>query len=270
MKKKQESTAYFKTEDQLKEEAKRRAAEQARMQALKPQPSAKKKKADNFWYHYKWHTVGGILALLLIAFFAKDVIFRTDPDATIILATSRAMPMEATEALQTALEAVAWDYNGDGKVSIAVDAIYMPVDTGEAAETESGEAGIDVGGQSDYASVMKLTTVVAAAMDPIYLLDDDLYAYMLQMAAGSEQDDEGNIVPNAPTEEDAFAIFERLEVAGGDVRIPFAATAMADNAQLAPLAGAGFSLRIQTGDKNTDYQDYCRSLLEALVTAHMG
>lgn len=272
MKNKEENSGYYRTEEELKAEAKQQAAERARIQAAKPTPSQGKKKADNFWYHYKWHTIGGVVALLLVVFFVRDVLFRTDPDATIILATSTPLPTETTDALQQALEAVAGDFNGDGKVSIAVDAIYMPAATEPAVGAQSAQEDIaaNMGGQSDYASVMKLTTVIAAGLDPIYLLDDDLYAHMLQMAAGSEQDAQGNVMYHQPTEEHALTVFERLDAADGQLRIPLAATSLAGDAGLDLVMDTAFSLRVQAGDKNAEYHAYCRALLEALVAAQPG
>lgn len=283
--KKTENTGYYKTEEQLKEEARQRAAQQARIQAAKPPPSPKKKKADNFWYHYKWHTIGGIFALVLIVFFAKDVLFRTNPDATIILATASPLPAETAESLQTALEEVAWDFNGDGKVSIAVDSIYMPTGSMEeppesivSADTASVDTPpsddtpeMNMNAQQDYASVMKLTTVIAAGMDPVYLLDDALYEYMVQMGAGTTVDEQGETTRNTPTEEDIYKIFERLDVAGGQVRIPVAATSLADNPALAPLADMAFSLRLAAAGKvDGDYHSYCQALLETLMVAQAG
>ena len=78
------SAEVFKTEDQLKAEAKARiAAEQAQLDAAAPK-SERQKKRENFWYHYKWHSIGGAFLALLLVFFLRDFL-QPRPDVTLIM-----------------------------------------------------------------------------------------------------------------------------------------------------------------------------------------
>lgn len=265
-KERQPDTSGFKTEDQLKEEAKQRAAEQAKIDALKKPAPPRKKKAENFWYHYKWHTIAGCVALVLVVFFLKDMLFRTDPDATILMTTQQYYSQETIDAIQASLESMATDFNGDGKVSITIDYIYSPAQPTEEelAEMDEMEQMQMSGGQQDYASTMKLTTVVAAGMDPLYIVDEGMYDHFLQMAAG--HDEEGNPQPITEDTESMFATLEGIQGAEKD-RLPLEETILATEPIPGDLTGLNFCLRLEEAmSRSKDgYFEYCRELLRLLA-----
>lgn len=200
----------YKTEDQLKAEI--LAVHQAEAEAAKLHPKTESRlKHENFWYHYKVHVIVGMFLLIVSVFFIKDLLFRTIPDATIILVSSEYLPDESIDSLAAELEGIADDFNGDKKVSILIDRIVV----------SNNE-------QQDYASVMKLSTVLAAGNDPIYLMDDESYRHISSM--------------------------------GEDVFIPESVPA---GKLLPELTGMRFYLRVASG-KNTEYYAYCADLLTAI------
>lgn len=224
----------YKTEDHLKAEAKaRREAELKRMAACPPDPAAQKR--ENFWYHYKWHTIVIILFVIILSFFTKDLFFRTKPDATIIMVSRQYYPQESLDDLARALELAAADFNGDKKVSILVDSILLP-SGGEQQE----DAGAVMNGQQEYASSVKLFSVVAAASDPIYLLDSEAYACMMDMAG-----------------EDSIFIPDSVSASG-------LAFQDAQNAEL--FSAMRFYLRdAALREKNPAYYRYCEALLQSIA-----
>lgn len=158
----------YKTEEQLKREA-RAQKEQEAAAARKTPKSDGQKKWENFWYHYKWHAVAAVSVLILGVFFVNDVVFRAVPDLTVVMVTGEYYEQEKLDSLARVMGEAAGDYNGDGKVLANVDFILIPGDQ----DTQ------------DYAYAMKLTTVLAAGADPVYLLDEKGLADLTEKSGGA-------------------------------------------------------------------------------------
>jgi hypothetical protein len=237
-KKRADENVVYKTEEMLKRETLERAAEEARLEALRPPVSPRKKKWDNYWYHYKWHTIGGSILAVLVIYFVQSVVFQVKPDISIVFASSAYVPQESIDALCAAVESEIQDFNGDGKVVVQADFTYLPSVPGAGASESAGAAGGDPGiagagaaggsdaatesagaaggdpaaaqmdgaltgamaadPQMEQAAVMKLMAVTAAGADPLYLLDDDLYGYFARMAAPTEYDGDASPMPAEP------------------------------------------------------------------------
>lgn len=270
-KQRQVDPSLYKTEDELKALAKQQAEEQALAQEKKPPVSEAKKKRENFWYHYKFHTIGAVVGVAMIAFFLRDTLFATKSDFTVVVATGTPVSQESLDSLQAALEAVAEDRNGDNKVQVSLDYIYVPPELSEEELAQlSEEEKLMQGGQQDYATTMKLTTVVAAGIDPIYLVDDHLYEYFQRMATPTELDEYGEPIEQE-VEEDA-TIFLPLDVAdatgpSGD-RLPFPSTSLAGADDCEPFQEMTFCLRpdLSRKGKEAEYYNYCQDLLLSLAS----
>ena len=68
------------------------------------------------WWHYHWYYVVLIAAALLAVGYTVAVVSRTDPDTAFL------------SQLETQLEALAGDVNGDGKVKVTVKGIWLALD----------------------------------------------------------------------------------------------------------------------------------------------
>lgn len=166
-------TQTYKTEDEIKQEARLRREQEAADAATKKPESKRKTKFDNYWYHYKWHTIAGVVALLLVCLFISDTFLREKPDATIVMVSDRYFAPDETDAIRKNLEQIAWDRNGDGRVYILIDSNHLAPD-------------IDSPNESDYAAQMKLVAVVAAGAEPLYLIDEAAYDRLMQMSGQTE------------------------------------------------------------------------------------
>lgn len=239
MPKKAQPPQIYKTESQLKEEARARHAAEAEAEAL-VHKSELQKKRENFWYHYKWHTIVGSIAAILLVFFIKDMAFRTRPDTTIIVVSGSFVSDDALESLTTALEEFAPDFNGDGKVMVACDFISLPVLDDESAQ-ETPPAPDLTGGQQDMGNAMKLMTVLAASSEPIYLLDEAAYNYISAMGQGEEPDTD-------------ISVFEAFSVPSNTENLNYEG--------VAELADMRFYLRSYYSDES--YYEYCKQLLQVI------
>ena len=275
----------FKTEDMLKREARERIFEEDKLEAAKPPRSDFQKKVDNFFFHYKWHTIIVIIGALLTVFFIRDTLFKEKPDATMVIATSRYITQVETDALQTALVSRMDDYNGDGKVLLSFDTIYLPIaglmgDNTPAGDTEAdpvnmlGMSSMD-NAEMIQASSMKLMAVVAAWTDPLFLLDDDMYEYLSQMAGPTDSYADGESPPaqeNAATLSE-YAIFEALSgispsYGPNNDRLAIKDTVISGEPGLEFISELSFSVRPaqNSNEKNVGYQAYCVELLEKLAS----
>lgn len=237
MSKKSQPPQIYKTETQLKEEARAKQEAEAEASAAMPKSELQKKHED-FWYHYKWHTIAGVFAAFLLIFFIKDTVFRPKPDATVVIVTARYFVDGEIEKLSSVLEGFAYDFNNDKKILISTDLISLPV-----TDDETGQTGMQAfdptGGQQDMASAMKLMAVLAANSDPIYLLDDAAYNYIFNMGKGED----GN---GADDVYETFSV--PAEKLGGEAAEAF--------------KGMRFYLRTSYSDEI--YYEYCKQLLMQL------
>lgn len=81
------------------------------------------------WWHYHWYYVALIAAaVLLLGYFVWNRVTEVKPDYTIVV-VSRADPDTALlSELESRLESVAEDINGDGKIKVEVKGIWLALD----------------------------------------------------------------------------------------------------------------------------------------------
>ena len=91
------------------------------------------KRLENYWYHYKWHTIVGILVIGILTVLLVQCKNKTEYDVNIVYAgekvisTSSATGDGITELslITKAIESVAKDYNEDGKVRFSLRNLHI-------------------------------------------------------------------------------------------------------------------------------------------------
>ena len=92
-------------------------------------------KLDNFWYHYKWHTIALVLILIVVTVSTLQMCQREEYDIHIMYAgdegISKLAPPDEPEytKLVTAIKQVCADYDGNGEVVINLNTLFCPSDT---------------------------------------------------------------------------------------------------------------------------------------------
>lgn len=82
-------------------------------------PKTFKTWCENFWYHYKFHTITVIVAVVALAVILAQCATRTKYDYTVMLATSSVeWSSLQIKALEKELAECAEDINGDGEVNV--------------------------------------------------------------------------------------------------------------------------------------------------------
>lgn len=92
-------------------------------------PTTAKEKRENWWFHYKWHTIGITLGAIFVFAVAFSIISKVEPDYTIALLTSYTMPTAGLEEIERCITPYADDRNGDGKVKVTVTNYTISTET---------------------------------------------------------------------------------------------------------------------------------------------
>ncbi len=90
-----------------------------------PKFSDLKKWFENFWYHYKAHTIIGAVALVTLVICITQIATREEADFHLLYAGPQNIAYRDKSYMQDAIEAVADDYNSDGEVVAAFSDIVM-------------------------------------------------------------------------------------------------------------------------------------------------
>ncbi len=82
----------------------------------------KQKKWENYWYYYKWHTIVGIIAALVIAYTIYDKVTYVKPDFEIDAVTDCGFSYNSADTVENNLvsSGALDDINGDGKIKASV------------------------------------------------------------------------------------------------------------------------------------------------------
>ena len=91
-------------------------------------PLTPKGKWQNMWYHHKWGILGGTFALVVATVLIVQLVTRVKPDYYITMATTSYIPEAVTDAWKEELLPYGKDLNGDGKVSIQLQAFNVQKD----------------------------------------------------------------------------------------------------------------------------------------------
>ncbi len=81
---------------------------------------------ENYWYHYKWHTIILAFALIVVLICTLQMCTKEDADVNILYAGSHSFVESGRGELSSAVGAVMpRDYNGDGRKQAGISALYI-------------------------------------------------------------------------------------------------------------------------------------------------
>lgn len=118
---------------------------------------------DNWWRYHWLHVLCGTLAVIVLCGVLWERVHREEYDASVALVTRYTVTPEEVASLQRALEAACPDFDGDGQVRVAVNAIQI-----DYTSTDMDDAAIQV----MTTSVDKLNSDFYTRQSGIFLLDD--------------------------------------------------------------------------------------------------
>ena len=144
-------------------------------------PTSLKERLENFWYHYKWHTIVGALAIAICAVLIAQIKTTPKYDIDMIYAggyTFSRLETDGEVPYNTALKSLArvvTDYNGDGEVHINLNDHYVLTAEEITALKQSGQTDInEYRIQTDFSD---LNTNIIADGYHVILMSEALYHY---------------------------------------------------------------------------------------------
>ena len=89
-------------------------------------------KLDNFWYHYKWHTIVSLVAAVIIIILTVQACSKVETDLYVLYAgphtvsrTSSAGNLSEYETASSSFKKIGADYTSDGIVTIAFTDLFV-------------------------------------------------------------------------------------------------------------------------------------------------
>lgn len=140
-------------------------APQVDLEAEKLVPHTAKEKRQNFWYHYKWVTLGTVLVVIIAALFVWDVLNKPQYDIT-IMAFNHYQGLLNTEKQSETFAKFAVDTDQNGEVSVLMNSNQMYSST-------SSEYAANL--QTAQVSSSRLFAGMQSFEGFIFILDDATY-----------------------------------------------------------------------------------------------
>ena len=125
-----------------------------------------KLKWENYWYHYKWHTIIAVFLAITIGVSVTQCATKTNYDQSAVLYCDRTVLENTSLALELELTARSTDLNGDGEGLFGVYNVSYDSD------------GVNPQNPT-YANSQKLMVMVSSADYILYIVDE--YGYMRLM-----------------------------------------------------------------------------------------
>lgn len=122
----------------------------------------KKEKIKNWLYYMKWPIIGIAAAVIFAVSFIVSIVTQVKPDISIGIVAPYTMPNGFVEKLQSELEGIIDDYNGDGKISVSIETFSI---SSPSSESE------DVDPQLVMAETTRLASVHQVGNPVIFLLE---------------------------------------------------------------------------------------------------
>ncbi len=147
---------------------------------------------DNFWYHYKWHTIAVIFVLVVAIVCTVQLVNRSDYDAVIAYAGSKNVSKKAENGdvaeivtIQSSLKDVVYDVDENGEISISVEALFWlssqeisALEAELAEKRENGETPEEINYSLLTSNYTTVDNLMLSGEYFLWFMSDDLYNYI--------------------------------------------------------------------------------------------
>lgn len=93
------------------------------------EPKTFSQRIKNYWFHFKWHTLGTVFCFIAFVVLITQCASRTDWDMQVVYFTYTPVLDQQTDLVADYLEGISKDINGDGEVNIKIINCSMPTDS---------------------------------------------------------------------------------------------------------------------------------------------
>ncbi len=133
---------------------------------------------ENYWYHYKWITIGVAFAVIVLLVCLLQTCSREKKDTVLVYAGPTYLSVEQSEQICMALEAaLPYDFDGDGQKNLTVN-FYDIYSEEQIREINAAGNGMRVDTARNSNLYQNYTTYQQTGESSIYLLDPWLYEAM--------------------------------------------------------------------------------------------
>ncbi len=83
-------------------------------------PKTFKEKLQHFWFYFKWHTIGAVFTVVVMAILIAQCAARIDYDYKIVYFTYHPVLDSQMDSVEEYFKKISHDLNGDGEINISV------------------------------------------------------------------------------------------------------------------------------------------------------
>ena len=91
----------------------------------------------NLWFYNKKIIISVLVAVLIIIYTVSSCVSKPSADASVVLVTRNSRTPEATGELEKSFARAVEDINGDGKITVDVTEVYVPVVGSDELDTSN-------------------------------------------------------------------------------------------------------------------------------------
>ena len=147
---------------------------------------------DNYWYHYKWHTIAVIFVIVVVIVCMTQLVNRTDYDAVIAYAGSKDVSKKAENGdvaeiitMQSSLKDVVFDVDENGEISINLETLFWlsaaeitALEAELAEKRENGESNDEINYSLLTSNYNTVDNLMLSSEYFLWFMSDDLYEYI--------------------------------------------------------------------------------------------
>ena len=147
---------------------------------------------DNYWYHYKWHTIAVIFVIAVAIVCIVQLANRSHYDAVIAYAGSKDVSKKAEDGdvaeivtMQTSLKDVVWDVDENDEISISLEAFFWlssaeisALEKELAEKRENGEDAEEINYSLLTSNYNTVDSLMLSSEYFVWFISDDLYEYV--------------------------------------------------------------------------------------------
>jgi len=134
---------------------------------------------DNFWFYYKWQTIGVIFAVFVLTICIVQMVTKENPDITILYAGPLSSSISEENDVSNVFDSILpSDYNDDGEkiTQLAIVTVYSEQQIKDkAAAAASSGMDISVNASTNSTELQKFDSLIATGEYSVCFLDPWLY-----------------------------------------------------------------------------------------------
>lgn len=137
-------------------------------------------KAENYWYHYKWPTILGLFALIIVLVCTLQMCNKEHYDNHVMYAGPQSPSKVQLTAMQTTLNSLAKDQDKDGSTNVSLERYWI-----ETKDVDGLLAG------NVFANWESVQNEIQAGEATVCFVSPEVFKKLLSI---QEKDDDGNVI----------------------------------------------------------------------------